>query len=96
MFAVTSLIKPRHNHSLSFGSAATTYERERPFYPPEAIDWLLPAGARQVLDLSVGTDKLTTRLAERSLDIVAVDPIPEMLEVRRTSLPDTGVLLGIA
>lgn len=82
--------------SLSFGSAAAAYERGRPSYPPEAIDWLLPTGARNVLDLGAGTGKLTTRLVERGLDVVAVDPIPEMLEVLRASLPKTLVLLGTA
>jgi SAM-dependent methyltransferase len=88
--------RSRHDRSLSFGSAAAAYERGRPSYPPEAIDWLLPRGARQVLDLGAGTGKLTTRLAERGLDVVAVDPIPDMLEVLRASLPETRALLGTA
>lgn len=82
--------------SLSFGAQAAAYERGRPSYPPESIDWLLPAGARDVLDLGAGTGKLTTRLVERGLDVVAVDPIPEMLEVLSSSLPDTPALLGTA
>jgi SAM-dependent methyltransferase len=82
--------------SLSFGSEAAAYERGRPSYPPEAIDWLLPAGAGDVLDLGAGTGKLTTRLVERGLDVVAVDPIPEMLEVLRRTLPNTTTLLGTA
>lgn len=85
-----------HDRSLSFGSAAAAYERGRPSYPPEAIDWLLPASARQVLDLGAGTGKLTTRLVERGLDVVAVDPIPDMLEVLRASLPETRAVLGTA
>ena len=85
-----------HDRSLSFGSAAAAYERGRPSYPPEAIDWLLPTGARNVLDLGAGTGKLTTRLVERGLDVVAVDPIPDMLEVLRASLPETVALLGTA
>ncbi len=88
--------RPRHDRSLSFGSAAAAYERGRPSYPPEAIDWLLPRGARQVLDLGAGTGKLTTRLVERGLEVVAVDPIPDMLEVLRASLPETRALLGTA
>jgi SAM-dependent methyltransferase len=84
------------DRSLSFGSAAAAYERGRPSYPPEAIDWLLPRGARQVLDLGAGTGKLTTRLVERGLEVVAVDPIPDMLEVLRSSLPETRALLGTA
>lgn len=91
-----AVIRSKHNRSLSFGSAATAYERGRPSYPPDAIDWLLPATVHRVLDLGAGTGKLTTRLVERGLDVVAVDPIPEMLEVLRTSLPQTRALLGTA
>ncbi|MCV7421826.1 class I SAM-dependent methyltransferase [Mycobacterium yunnanensis] len=82
--------------SLSFGEEAAAYERGRPSYPPEAIDWLLQRGARNVLDLGAGTGKLTIRLVERGLDVIAVDPIPEMLEVLSRSLPDTPALLGSA
>jgi len=82
--------------SLSFGAEAAAYERGRPSYPPEAIDWLLPQNAHTVLDLGAGTGKLTTRLVERGLDVVAVDPIPEMLELLSGSLPDTPALLGTA
>lgn len=82
--------------SLSFGEEAAAYERGRPSYPPEAIDWLLPPAAHTVLDLGAGTGKLTVRLAERGLDVIAVDPIPEMLEVLSASLPDTPALLGTA
>jgi len=86
----------RRDRSLSFGSQAAAYERGRPSYPPEAIDWLLPPGARDVLDLGAGTGKLTARLVERGLDVVAVDPIAEMLEVLATALPGTPALLGSA
>lgn len=82
--------------SLSFGEEAAAYERGRPSYPPEAIDWLLPASAVDVLDLGAGTGKLTVRLAERGLKVTAVDPIPEMLEVLSTSLPSVPALLGTA
>jgi SAM-dependent methyltransferase len=88
--------RSQRDRSLSFGSAASAYERGRPSYPPEAIDWLLQPGARDVLDLGAGTGKLTTRLVERGLDVVAVDPIPDMLEVLRSSLRDTRALLGTA
>ncbi|GLE57573.1 putative methyltransferase [Mycobacteroides chelonae] len=82
--------------SLSFGSQAAAYERGRPSYPPEAIDWLLPDGAHDVLDLGAGTGKLTTRLVERGLNVIAVDPLAEMLEVLSNSLPETPALLGTA
>ena len=49
-----------------------------------------------VLDLGAGTGKLTTRLVERGLNVVAVDPIAEMLEVLSHALPQTPALLGTA
>ncbi|MCI4676895.1 class I SAM-dependent methyltransferase [Candidatus Mycolicibacterium alkanivorans] len=90
------MTESRPDRSLSFGSEAAAYERGRPSYPPEAIDWLLPPGTRDVLDLGAGTGKLTTRLVERGLDVVAVDPIAEMLELLSSALPDTPALLGTA
>jgi SAM-dependent methyltransferase len=88
--------RSREQRSLSFGAEAAAYERGRPSYPPEAIDWLLQENARDVLDLGAGTGKLTTRLVERGLEVVAVDPIPEMLELLSHSLPETPALLGTA
>jgi SAM-dependent methyltransferase len=88
--------RSRQQRSLSFGAEAAAYERGRPSYPPEAIDWLLPPGACDVLDLGAGTGKLTTRLVERGLSVTAVDPIAEMLELLCHSLPDTPALLGTA
>ena len=89
-----------NDRSLSFGSQAAAYERGRPSYPPEAIDWLLAPtpdwAARDVLDLGAGTGKLTTRLVERGLNVIAVDPIAEMLELLRSALPETPALLGTA
>ncbi len=90
------MTQSRQQRSLSFGAEAAAYERGRPSYPPEAIDWLLPPDAADVLDLGAGTGKLTTRLVERGLGVVAVDPIPEMLELLSNSLPDTPALLGTA
>ena len=90
------MTESQRDRSLSFGSEAAAYERGRPSYPPEAIDWLLPRAARDVLDLGAGTGKLTTRLVERGLDVVAVDPIAEMLELLSSALPDTPALLGTA
>ena len=88
------------DRSLSFGAQAAAYERGRPSYPPEAIDWMLAPteqwAAGDVLDLGAGTGKLTTRLVERGLNVIAVDPIAEMLDVLRDTLPGTPALLGTA
>jgi SAM-dependent methyltransferase len=64
-----------------FGSFAEEYDRRRPGYPGDAVDWLLPPGARDVLDLGAGTGKLTGSLLARGLRVTAVEPDPDMLAV---------------
>jgi SAM-dependent methyltransferase len=65
-----------------FGSAAEVYERARPSYPAEAIDWLFArTGVGEgdtIVDLGAGTGKLTRLLVRSGARIVAVEPIPEM------------------
>ena len=72
------------------------YERSRPEYPAEAIDWLLPPAARSVLDLGAGTGKLTRALTARGLEVYAVDPSLKMLEQLRAAVPDAIVHPGSA
>ncbi|WP_432494174.1 class I SAM-dependent methyltransferase [Kineococcus auxinigenes] len=78
----------------SFGEAAAVYERARPGYPDEALDWVLPPGARRVLDLGAGTGKLTRLLLARGLEVVAVEPTAGMREQFTAVLPDVEVLDG--
>jgi SAM-dependent methyltransferase len=80
----------------SFGAAADAYERARPGYPGEAVDWLVPTGARTVLDLGAGTGKLTRALTARGLEVFAVEPLPEMRENLAAAVPDARVLTGTA
>lgn len=80
----------------SFGVAADVYERARPLYPDAAIDWLLPAGARTVLDLGAGTGKLTRALAGRGLETIAVEPLAEMRTNLSWAVPDARILDGTA
>ncbi len=80
--------------AVSFGAVADVYERARPTYPGAALDWLLPDGARRVLDLGAGTGKFTRLLAERGLDVVAVEPSEGMRGVFARALPGVEVLAG--
>ncbi|WP_106124277.1 class I SAM-dependent methyltransferase [Pseudosporangium ferrugineum] len=84
------------DHAASFGAAATAYERGRPEYPDEALDWLLPPGEPRVLDLGAGTGKLTRRIAARGLPVTAVDPSEGMLAELRRVLPDVPAHVGTA
>jgi ubiquinone/menaquinone biosynthesis C-methylase UbiE len=77
----------RKAQAASFGAAATTYERARPSYPAAAIDWLLPPGARRVLDLGAGTGKLTRGLSGRGPGVVAVEPSAGMRDQLARVLP---------
>ncbi len=85
-----------HRLRTSFGGAADAYERGRPGYPQEALDWLLPPTARRVLDLGAGTGKLTRSLVERGLDVVAVEPLEGMRREFARALPGVPVLAGAA
>jgi SAM-dependent methyltransferase len=62
----------------SFGGGADDYAFGRPTYPLEAVEWVVPDGATRALDLGAGTGRLTERLLELSLDVVAVEPLDEM------------------
>jgi SAM-dependent methyltransferase len=88
--------EPILTRASSFGAAAGVYERGRPPYPAEAIDWLLPPDARRVLDLGAGTGKLTRQLHERRLDVVAVEPSAGMRDQLARALPEVTLLEGTA
>jgi SAM-dependent methyltransferase len=83
-------------HAGSFGTAADAYERGRPPYPHQALDWLLPGGEPKVLDLGAGTGKLSRQIAGRGLDVVAVDPSDGMLAELRRALPGVPAHRGSA
>lgn len=71
----------------SFGGWAQAYDLARPGYPDAALAWLLPPGAQRVLDVGAGTGKLTAALVARGLEVVAVEPDPQMLAVLREHHP---------
>jgi ubiquinone/menaquinone biosynthesis C-methylase UbiE len=71
-----------HPLAQRFASVAEVYERGRPDYPPGAVGALaaelsLSPGA-PVLDLGAGTGKLSRALLAYGLDVVAVEPLPEL------------------
>jgi SAM-dependent methyltransferase len=65
-----------------FARSAEAYERGRPGYPDEAIEWLrgrLDLGpTSRVVDLAAGTGKLSRALAAIGCSVTAVEPVAEM------------------
>jgi ubiquinone/menaquinone biosynthesis C-methylase UbiE len=74
----------------TFDDAAELYDRARPGYPEALYDDLLAlAGLRagdRVLEIGPGTGKATVRLAERGLDVTAVELGEALAAVLRRNL----------
>jgi SAM-dependent methyltransferase len=87
-------VPDRETRRLSFGSVATDYDRYRPSPPPQALDWLIPPGARAVLDLAAGTGAVTRELVGRAPRIIAVEPDERMRAVLTARCPEAEVLAG--
>jgi SAM-dependent methyltransferase len=89
-----------HPLAEGFGSVADAYQRGRPEYAPAVVGALaaelgLAPGAR-VLDLAAGTGKLTRALLAAGLDVVAVEPQPELRELLGKSIGAERALEGVA
>jgi ubiquinone/menaquinone biosynthesis C-methylase UbiE len=89
-----------HPRAREFAKAASVYERARPEFPTQAIDWLVEhlriTSSTRLLDLAAGTGRSTRPLYEHTHEIVAVEPVPEMRQVLQASLPEIEVLDGTA
>jgi SAM-dependent methyltransferase len=80
----------------SFQDGGKHYQRVRPGYPAESAQWLVPATARDALDVGAGTGKFTELLLARGLTVTAVDPSADMLEQLKAHYPDATAVLGTA
>ena len=84
----------------AFDDAAQEYERGRPGYPREAIDWVtreLPLDRRSVVvDLAAGTGKLTRDLTRRFDEVIAIEPLAAMREQLARAAPTARALEGSA
>lgn len=85
-----------------YGAGGSHYERVRPGYPADAVDWLFTgcqvhgSAVRTVADVGAGTGKYTRVLAEAGFRVTAVDPSADMLEQLRHALPQVPVHQGTA
>jgi SAM-dependent methyltransferase len=86
----------RRRRARSFGAVAQEYQRGRPSYPPDAVEWLLGERPLRVLDLGAGTGKLSEAVAAAGHDVVAVEPLAQMRKVLRATQPAIETLDGRA
>jgi SAM-dependent methyltransferase len=85
--------------SKAWGESAEVYERARPGYPPEAIDFFHELGLgpdSDVLDLAAGTGKLTRALIAAGARVTAVEPLFAMRQMLQQRLPEATVMEGTA
>ena len=80
----------------SFGSVAEAYDRGRPSYPVEAVEWLAGGEAKVVLELGAGTGKLTRQLVDQGHAVFATEPDEAMLEVLRDRVPEVSAKVATA
>ncbi|MEP9384521.1 class I SAM-dependent methyltransferase [Nocardioides sp. KR10-350] len=80
----------------SFGRVADAYDRGRPSYPRDAVEWLVGTEPVSVLELGAGTGKLTELLVSLGHDVFATDPDDAMLDVLSAKLPDVRATVGTA
>ncbi len=83
-----------------FQAGAAAYERGRPGYPADAVEWLraelgLRPG-RTVADVGAGTGKLTRELVPSGAEVLAIEPVPGMRVVLARVVPEARVLDGTA
>ncbi|WP_030489972.1 class I SAM-dependent methyltransferase [Micromonospora chokoriensis] len=86
-----------HTHALSFGAAASDYDRFRPRYPEAAVRWALDGLSNaQVVDLAAGTGILSRAVLALGHEVVPVEPDPGMRAQLANATPGTTALAGSA
>lgn len=79
-----------------FNRGASAYERGRPGYPKEAVDWIVErlqiGQTSTVVDVGAGTGKFARLLAPTGARLYAVEPSPGMREQLQKAVPKATVL----
>lgn len=92
-----------HERARSFGPAAELYDRIRPSYPTQAIEWALrplageaERGAARVMDVGAGTGIMTRQLVSLGYSVVAVEPDDQMRARLASRTPEATAVAGSA
>jgi SAM-dependent methyltransferase len=90
----------QHPGSRSFELVADLYERARPEYPQESVEWVaakLGLGPDStIVDLGAGTGKLTRALLSTGARVIAVEPGDAMRAELERALPHVEAVRGAA
>jgi SAM-dependent methyltransferase len=87
---------PTASAALAFRAVADAYARARPGYPDEVVPWMCGEQPARVLELGAGTGRLTAALAAHAHQVLATDPLPEMLAHLRRALPEIPAAQAVA
>jgi len=99
---VTEPLDPRVPAASAAGFATdmAVYERGRPSYPDDVVEWLVDGlgieAGRRVVDLAAGTGKLTRLLVPTGANLTAVEPSAAMRAELARNVPGVAILDGTA
>lgn len=79
--------RPDPRGARAFAGIAEAFERGRPGYPQAAVHWLVRESRATVVDVGAGTGKLSREVLAAGHAVMAVEPVPEMLEQLRLAVP---------
>ena len=76
-----------------FSGKADDYDRYRPSYPTELVNWLFEkTNAKTVADIGAGTGKFTKLLIPKAEKVIAVEPNDDMLKKLYRNVPTAQVI----
>ena len=94
------MIDVHHAAQSGFSKASSAYVSGRPGYPKKIDSWLRDTlgmcPSKIVVDLGAGTGKFTAHLVPTGADVIAVEPVPQMLDELRKSYPSVCAKEGSA
>jgi ubiquinone/menaquinone biosynthesis C-methylase UbiE len=86
--------------SRGYQIAGDSYEKGRPEYPKDAIQFLLQeigiTSGKTVVDLGAGTGKFTKLIVDSGADIIAIEPVEGMRKTFSEVLPQVLIKQGTA